>query len=316
LPRLLLTIPLHCRVCCSPFLSIAASVAHHSSPLPCLLLATLSGMRAVWPGGPPEISRGLSEAQPPDMSFSVSRGLEGRWRRRPKTSGGLSGRCTRFLCDDPGARCAHPRLILRRPFGPHGCSASSGGGSIVYHMKRRWFQLHSRTWIAMILTAGGLIMANLRGEAVPGTTLYGWPDHFYSSYDTGGFVFILNRLLINVVFAASVLFNVAFISEYLIRSRIDLETHRRWFRIHLSTAIVAMLVASLFLWLNSSATTSEVSAGTRFYGWPLLFAWYPGVENAWVFVLERLVIDVAYALTVVLNSIVISESLIRRRSKP
>jgi hypothetical protein len=48
-------------------------------------------------------------------------------------------------------------------------------------------------------------------------------------------------------------------------------TRRRWYQIHLSTAIVALLVTSLFLYLNvRRAKTDEQFTYTRYSrGWPL-----------------------------------------------
>jgi hypothetical protein len=92
---------------------------------------------------------------------------------------------------------------------------------------------------------------------------------------------------------------------------------RRFWQIHLSTAVVIMLTVGLFSALNFSETTYpdiyEVR-GCGYYGWPLTAVvtnTSDGMEVYW----STILMNAAIALSVTLNVAFISEY-IARRSKP
>jgi hypothetical protein len=94
---------------------------------------------------------------------------------------------------------------------------------------------------------------------------------------------------------------------------------RRWFRFHLQTAVVMMIVSGGMLWLNISRS-HDIKGGEESYrcGWPMTWYWtclitdnvppeYGGFTEG-----KGLLVDVAIVLCVVSAVAVISELLLRR----
>lgn len=60
---------------------------------------------------------------------------------------------------------------------------------------------------------------------------------------------------------------------------------RRWFQIHLSTAIALMLSASVLLWANLHERSKFTEAGarhaTKYFGWPYDAVWQREIYIPW-----------------------------------
>jgi hypothetical protein len=108
---------------------------------------------------------------------------------------------------------------------------------------------------------------------------------------------------------------------------------RRWFQIHLSTALIAMLAASTLLYLNVTESHSHIIytwsykdvwyTGTLVRGWPYQYTVdgsYPwddwrgtGYEYLGRSILFSLVADVILSIALVIGLMIFCESLLRRR---
>jgi len=112
----------------------------------------------------------------------------------------------------------------------------------------------------------------------------------------------------------------------MVNQNIDGKGMRRpWFQFHLSTCIVMMVVAGLFLWLNTQSQSWEVSENRlrwpkewmidRTYGWPYIF-YYDGytVLGAPHFYAKELVADLLIVAISVCAVGAATETFLRRRS--
>ena len=104
-------------------------------------------------------------------------------------------------------------------------------------MKRRWFQIHLSTAIAVMFVASALIGLNavprrwayIHGSGREPTIYldYGWPDFFYRMRESGSFVYLngegvdSQRLVATAVVALVIVSATGFGCEYLIRRRED-----------------------------------------------------------------------------------------------
>jgi len=92
---------------------------------------------------------------------------------------------------------------------------------------------------------------------------------------------------------------------------------RRWFQIHLSTALILMLAASLLLWANVTPDI-EYSGSLPWevcYGWPYIFCGEPGHVVANVehfFSYKSIILNFACALSILLLVAIASEWILRR----
>jgi len=98
-------------------------------------------------------------------------------------------------------------------------------------------------------------------------------------------------------------------------------SNRRWFQVHLSTAIVLMFVAGILIWLNIYANDSEISGTEQGYvvfsshGWPmkcLVVGQYPEIwfyRWSWKYV----VLNSIFALAILCLTALILKLRIRRR---
>ena len=97
---------------------------------------------------------------------------------------------------------------------------------------------------------------------------------------------------------------------------------RKWFQIHLSTAIVLMFVAGLVISQNSRERDVNLANAMFFFydrisgeftgvGWPLLFI-CEGPHTSW-FSIEALLIDLFLAALIMVTCAVLFELPIRRR---
>jgi MFS family permease len=154
---------------------------------------------------------------------------------------------------------------------------------------RRWFHIHVSTAILMMLVAGGFFWANTftRVGQIGGTGAsgIGVPLLFYGeqfspdTMDVSPTRFLASGLIINVLSGFVLTAFAAFLCEYLIRRReLDCEKgNPRFWRIHLSTAVILMFVAGGLIWANVQLKTVVYSKANgkdkSFYhrGWPLQF---------------------------------------------
>ena len=100
---------------------------------------------------------------------------------------------------------------------------------------------------------------------------------------------------------------------------------RRWFKFHLSTAVVLLLLIGLLLWLNTSLYQIPGSRGGyarwRVYGWPIPCGWDPNAdrmrEEAHLLRIRygefRVIWNVLANLAIVVAVAVMCETRIRRR---
>jgi Ni,Fe-hydrogenase I cytochrome b subunit len=89
------------------------------------------------------------------------------------------------------------------------------------------------------------------------------------------------------------------------------EKPRRWFQIHLSTAIVLMLVASILLGLNFHSTIPADAEISRFKWTVEGFPWT--CTDAFSILPKPFFLDVAFAAFVLAGIVMVSEYAIRRR---
>ena len=86
--------------------------------------------------------------------------------------------------------------------------------------KRRFWQIHLSTAVLMTLVAGFCLWFNIETSIDMDTDIIsrGWPNTAWLFID-GSSYFFRKGILVNAFYALSILFNVAFLSEYLIRRR-------------------------------------------------------------------------------------------------
>lgn len=159
---------------------------------------------------------------------------------------------------------------------------------------------------------------------------YGWPWAGYrvAEWQHGVVVstFHIAGIVKDVVFCGAVLGVAAFVSEKYLRSLIEslrALKDRRWFRIHLSTAIATMLTAAVLLRANISPTVVRgPTFEDRNYGWPQECYWFgkatpeisvtgPDEDSLWR--TSALVIDAVVAFGI-LGAVTLTCEVIARRS--
>jgi uncharacterized membrane protein len=130
--------------------------------------------------------------------------------------------------------------------------------------KRRRFQFHLSTAVAMMVVAGIYVALNFWGRQdtlPPGTlyTEYGCIFTFVNSRGDGTWEFSWIALFVNLCILPGLLGITWFISERLCRRKAECPTHaftlptvnRRWLQFHLITALAMMVVAGVFVGLNA-----------------------------------------------------------------
>ena len=166
--------------------------------------------------------------------------------------------------------------------------------------RRRWFQIHLSTAVVMLFATGALLWVNFIWErdVLPlgdeSFVTHGWPIdgaqiirglYFvrvlnpkipvqrFDQYQGLTFGLIRDWWLINFICGAAILAIIAWILEAGIRPprgpQAMSEKKRRWFQIHLSTAIVVMFVCGglLFPIFRSEQITDKNIYGGGWYEW-------------------------------------------------
>ena len=152
--------------------------------------------------------------------------------------------------------------------------------------RRPWFQFHLLTAVILTLAAGALISINALKtyDVLGGSGSYrcGWPLSWYWTSHSGvnnqlKASIQLDVLLVDIGAALLILLAVAVFSEFLLRRRERRSGMYGWFQLHLSTAVVMMLLGGAFLGANLLVPQWNVPANEkdywetlhpRIYGWP------------------------------------------------
>jgi hypothetical protein len=128
--------------------------------------------------------------------------------------------------------------------------------------KRRWFQFQLLTAISISISGGLFVWANIRLPGIFSTegmlkpwAVYGFPNGFVMQ-DPHGRRFELHGLVSDVIFGMILLATTGYISEWLIRrresetERLKAKPKRRFWQIHLSTALLSTILFGAALPLN------------------------------------------------------------------
>lgn len=210
--------------------------------------------------------------------------------------------------------------------------------------KRPWYRIHLSTFAVLTLVCGLLIWANLREElhlftrpgycAAQAKSSIGWPrtiacepimlltPEAFGSADfrplpqTGW-----PSLAFNMACAVAILVSAALASEWFAR-RLKKRVHRSprprmRLRVHLSTAIVLMFVASGLLYLNVRPTSESAWSGE--HGWPMIFCGETYSEYApfpWLLFAKRLLLDGLVAVAILAAAGLLFEWLFSLSSTP
>ena len=193
--------------------------------------------------------------------------------------------------------------------------------------KRPLLQLHLSTCVILMFVAGGIIWCNVRfyHDWAWG---YGWPCMFYipgsGSSKWNSVDFIL--LGVNLGSAFTLLLCVAGVSEALIRRNelnqefCELQLRkrqgkRRWFQIHISTAVACLLLLLLVLVLNLCPKGHPFFSRAEF-GWPLAYYVDEGSDRySWHWILSGLFADLVFWAAFVIGSGIILERRLRKKEK-
>jgi hypothetical protein len=200
--------------------------------------------------------------------------------------------------------------------------------SETYKPERRWFQFHLITAVLMMLLLAIILHFNMSTYQTDYDSYCGWPLRSFvietDSDDNRGRYYVENYGYVALDYFVLLFAPVfsGFIFECLLR-RSDTQDmsekpKRPWFRFHLSTAVVVMIVAALVIRANCNPflfkeQVNDLILGTNHqFGWPL-----PAIEtNSFLdrtrFYPLGLTVNVVVGTCIVLASS-LSEYLVRRR---
>jgi hypothetical protein len=209
-------------------------------------------------------------------------------------------------------------------------------------LKRRWFQIHLSTAIVMMFVAGVILFLNLTrhdGKFVSsGDHYWGWPYYVYvrvrrflvmqsPDFETS---VRLDALILNLIIWAGILILAALFLEVVLKAQ---ASRRRWFEIHLVTAIVMQFAVGGLLWANLCGRFPDMPENSflihpTLYGWPVTGAErnYPKpvfdvgegsvsdeLSEGFSYSVTGIVSDAVVALVIVAFVSLFCEALIRRR---
>ena len=160
-------------------------------------------------------------------------------------------------------------------------------------MKCRWFEIHRTTLVVMAIAAAGLAWLNFGNEF----HFPGWPLQFSDYFGRSIPDLIVHAIVVDIVVALLALLGTGITCEWWLRRRYRMG--RGWLRLHLSTTIALMIVASIFLWLNIRGYDAGIGDGYKYkyfraVGWPsmLIYKW-----EDWFGTTSKDEIDLKYQLT-------------------
>jgi len=188
-------------------------------------------------------------------------------------------------------------------------------------------RFHLSTLLLLILLAGAFVGANVveqyEGQPPHLYVYRGWPVRCQVTRVSilMQHAFSWQRLSCNIVIGLAALALAGYVSEKIARRRRMSDKPRRFWQIHLSTAVALSIAAGILLWANLTQDEMRLLPNAYTYGWPQKVlggvpAGVPLADQARAEELEATITNLAVSLSILFNVAVAVEYFTRRRSKP